>query len=316
MPTYRLNASGQYLNDAGESLYRQYKAPLGQTGGTGDFYDAAGQGLYGGGRVMSPSRSGAQLSPLQRLSKQFQEQMNAANAANEKRYLSGLNLLGLDAEGNLPAADPTKPAANSLSYIPYAGASGQTTGKTAGRFAMETSDADALARGIYNTSTALNNRAVSGGVAARESANRTADLVYRQKQTDAENARQQLGMQLGWLEGRDDVAPSYDDLIRLAELEGMGNLEGLVDASGMAGGGGGWAGNEGAAALGYGLGGLLNFLGPGFGGAVPAATSRRTGGPSLGQLRNAKKKGQTYAASQRAKNQRLVDSGYDLSSIA
>lgn len=273
MPTYRLNASGQYLNDAGESLYRQYKAPLGQTGGTGDFYDAAGQGLYGGGRVMSPSRSGAQLSPLQRLSKQFQEQMNAANAANEKRYLSGLNLLGLDAEGNLPAADPTKPAANSLSYIPYAGASGQTTGKTAGRFAMETSDADALARGIYNTSTALNNRAVSGGVAARESANRTADLVYRQKQTDAENARQQLGMQLGWLEGRDDVAPGYDDLIRLAELEGMGNLDGLVDASGMAGGGGGgWLGADGAAALGFGFGNLANWLGGSqFGGAFRAA---------------------------------------------
>lgn len=287
MATYKLQGNGQFLADGGQPLFNTFKLQ-----GDRSYVDQSGRNLWGGGggKAISPSQTGTQMSSLQRLSQQFQQQMDAANAANQGRYLNGLSLLGLDPDGNLPAADPNKPAPNTLGYIPYAGASGATTGKTAGRLAMETSDADALARGIYNTSTALNTRAVSGGVAARNAANQTADMVYRQKQTDQQNQMQKLGMQLGWLEGKDDIGPNYDQLIQLAQLEGAGNLEGLVDAGG-GGGGGGWLGNDGAAALGYGMGGLGNFLGAGFGGNfAPAPSSRRTSGPSLGQLRNAKKR--------------------------
>lgn len=284
MATYKLQGNGQYIADGGQPLFNTFKLQ-----GDRSYVDQSGRNLWGGGgKAISPSQSGTQMSSLQRLSQQFQQQMDAANAANQGRYLSGLNLLGLDPNGNAPAADPNKPAPNTLGYIPYAGASGATTGKTAGRLAMETSDADALSRGIYNTSTALNTRAVSGGVAARNAANQTADMVYRQKQTDQQNEQQKLGMQLGWLEGKDDIGPNYDQLIQLAQLEGMGNLDGLVDAGG--GGGGGWLGNDGAAALGYGMGGLGSFLGPGFAASSRSGSSQRNSGPSLGQLRNAKKR--------------------------
>lgn len=286
MATYKLQGNGQYLAAGGQPLFNTFALQ-----GDRSYVDQSGRNLWGGGggTALSPSQTGTKLSSLQRLSQQFQQQMDAANAANQGRYLNGLSLLGLDANGNLPAADPNKPAANTLGYIPYAGASGATTGKTAGRLAMETSDADALARGIYNTSTALNTRAVSGGVAARNAANQTADMVYRQKQTDQQNEQAKLGMRLDWLQGKEDIGPNYDQLIQLAQLEGAGNLEGLVDAGG-GGGGGGWLGNDGAAALGYGVGGLSNFLGAGFGGNfAPAPSSRRNSGPTLGQLRNAKK---------------------------
>jgi len=286
MATYKLQGNGQYIADGGQPLFNTFKLQ-----GDRSYVDQSGRNLWGGGgTAISPSQSGTQMSSLQRLSQQFQQQMDAANAANQGRYLNGLSLLGLDPNGNLPAADPNKPAPNTLGYIPYAGASGATTGKTAGRLAMETSDADALARGIYNTSTALNTRAVSGGVQARNAANQTADMVYRQRQTDQQNEQAKLGMRLDWLQGKEDVGPNYDQLIQLAQLEGAGNLDGLVDAGGGGGGGGGWLGNDGAAALGYGMGGLGNFLGAGFGGNfAPAPSSRRSSGPTLGQLRNMKK---------------------------
>lgn len=256
-------------------------------------------------------------SAIEKLLANYKSELAAANKRNEARYNQGMQLLGLAPQNDgRPegytgyyhpggyAPGPTDPTAPGYMGIPAIGPDGRTYhtgyGNTpvgggggggyvdpgVGRAGAAISKQDAVSRGIYNTSTALNNDAVAYSTAMNDMAMRNAQLNMAQQQQadsnryrDAELADRQRARQLDWISSYDDVQPDLSPILQMIQQQGQGSTEGMVYGGGGGGGGG------------YGGGGFMDASQ--FGYQIPSVglysepPKKKPSGPSLGQLRNA-----------------------------
>jgi hypothetical protein len=130
--------------------------------------------------------------------------------------------------------------------------------------------AAAMDRGIYNTSTALNQL----GTAKAEGDRLLADVEAKRAEGKLNSDVALTGEKLGFLERRTDTYPDYDRLVGMEKMRGSGSLEGLDGGGYAGGGGGGYGGGAGGFA---GIGGA-GYGVPGFGGGgydMPQAPSQK-----------------------------------------
>lgn len=177
--------------------YPDFQNPLAGTTGTGTGTTGTGStGTVTGGTTGTPS-GGTSL--VQNLAGSYQGAIDSANAANENRFASGLELL-------LKRAEQAGSAIQGLTYEGNADI-GRMFGQQRAR-----ADQDLINRGLANTTV---REGVMRGYATDEQAarNRYADDQTR-KNID-ENYRQQQGM-VDWIGARNDVAPDTGQLASLA----------------------------------------------------------------------------------------------------
>mgnify|MGYP000293489812 FL=1 len=173
-----------------------FQNPLGGGTGTGTGTGTTGTGSTGTGTGGTPS-GGSGL--VQNLAGSYQGAINSANAANENRFATGLELLLKRAEQ----------AGSAIQGLTYEGMNdiGRMFGQQRDR-----ADQDLINRGLANTTV---REGIMRGYATDEQAarNRYADDQTR-KNID-ENYRQQQGM-VDWLGARNDVGPDVGQLANLA----------------------------------------------------------------------------------------------------
>lgn len=189
--------------------------------------------------------------PVSSLATEYKKLLKASNDANEARDLRGSQLLGMESGDEWrrqgfatpDAYERHKAFATAPTVAPMPVPQPMdVTG--AAKAAVGNSRANAIDRGIHNTSTALNRENAAALRAAQEAnavnygqqmqAYQAAEATRRY---DTEVADRRLGRQLDWLDSRDDIPPNMDRLAQIASTEGEGNTEGM--AYPMAGGGGG-----------------------------------------------------------------------------
>jgi hypothetical protein len=234
------------------------------------------------------------------LQKRMKELQDQANQANLDRYNQGRALLGLedpDAWRQAGFGDRTsyqahqarlaqESAANRAGSMGGVGGGfsgggfggGGFSGTAAGVGAAGgnitpqalASRVQAKQRGIYNSSTALNQEAVTNSLALADSARadqarqfQLEQFAESQRRADQSAADQLRGEQLDWLYKRNDIQPDLDRLKELAATEGEGTTEGMsypVAPAGLGGGGGAIGGSAygGAGQSGY----LFPYLSP------------------------------------------------------
>jgi hypothetical protein len=133
--------------------------------------------------------------------------------------------------------------------------------------------AAAMDRGIYNTSTALNQL----GTAKAEGDRLLADVEAKRAEGKTNSDVALTNEKLGFLERRTDSYPDYDRLVGMEKMRGSGSLEGIGGYDGGFGGGGGGAAMGGFAGIGgagygFGGGGGGGYAG---GGQAPAQDPRK-----------------------------------------
>ena len=188
----------------------------------GDSFSVGGQTFRWNGRDAQQVDANGNVSSgggsLSGLAGEFQAKMDEANAANEARYQQGMAGYGqLEGEvmgmyggmGNQRMADIDRAAEQKYSAI------GQ----------------DAVSRGLAGTTAP---RSDHYGVfrEAQGAKNQLAEDVTGQQANALMNIR---GGALGFLERREDVAPNYDQLIRLAEMTGQAGYGGTAGLYGQMG---------------------------------------------------------------------------------
>lgn len=135
----------------------------------------------------------------------------------------------------------------------------------------------AIARGIYNSTPALNAEVVKSGDVSMKIANMNNSLLDSQRNFEMQKAAAKAGILGDKAKFEENITNAYPDLNQLIELEklvGSGSQEGL-QAPVIGGGGGGSSGgfgewNNNAAALGY---GLPTFMGGGYQSRTPRGSA-------------------------------------------
>lgn len=242
MATFRSTADGRFVNDQGQSLYQTYRAPVGSSGGTGDFFNSAGVGLINGAPTSpyGPAPGRPQATPsnpadlARELRDQYRQQMDAANAANEKRWQDAL---GLNAGLRDRMMGFTNPADNSKvpGYMDSWGAGAKLAVTQGVQNAVGDINQAAADRGIYNSSASLNRLASAGAAGGAQIANIEQQRIANQAAMDASLTNDRIGL----LERKNDNAPDLNQLVQLERLVGSGTTEGMEGAPIYGGGGGG-----------------------------------------------------------------------------
>jgi len=185
----------------GGFTFPTFENPLGGSGTTGGSVGTTGSGTTGGSGVATTTGSGGTgTNPLVgQLAGSYQTAIDSANAANENRFSTGLELLLKRAEQ----------AGSSIQNLNYEGMNDIGRNFTQQR---ARADQDLINRGLGNTTV---REGIFRGYTSDESAarNRFADDQVR-KNID-ENFRQQQGM-VDWLGARNDVGPDVGQLANLA----------------------------------------------------------------------------------------------------
>jgi hypothetical protein len=216
--------------------------------------------IYGGAPRSVASRRAATFKRLDDLRKQ-------ANAANEARYNEARGLLGMEDPNAWQKAgfgDPTSYAAHQARLAgeaaataapPLPGASPAFVAAAGGNLTPQAmaSRVQAKQRGIYNTSTALNQEAVKNSLALQD-ADRTNRALAMQEQQVAEASRRAeqaradalRAERLNLLYRKNDIAPRTDEAMAAAAAEGDGTTEGMSYPMASGGGGGNRGGQGGA----------------------------------------------------------------------
>lgn len=239
--------------------YQGYVNTLaGQTPGMSRYVPAggiAGRGAYGAAR--------AGLSPREHLQKRTADLLKQANQANLSRYDEGRELLGLDdglewqrqgfaapsaydEHREFKARQAAEAAGGAGGGMSFGNPAGGTVGAEGGNITPQAlaSRVQAKQRGIYNSSTALNQEAVTNSLALRDAAvadrglamqsAQFAEQVRRADQSAAERLRDQ---QLQWIYQRNDRAPDLNRVAQIADTDGEGTTEGLSYPIASGGGG-------------------------------------------------------------------------------
>jgi hypothetical protein len=325
-----------------------YYNPAGSSGGTpiGDWTkwqtDAApakkqSYQVYGDGTPVNPPKKGF----LQSLYDEQKAKYGEAKAANEGRYNQGLALLGLGSNGSpMNMTVNGQPASSTVGQYPMpnfqmpyqdpiaqgpASSSINWNGKNTELGAK--ADQDAVSRGIYNTSGALNQKGLSNSLALMEQdrANKAQamqersmlnDAAYRQaafnygaQQDQASRDDMLRGQRIDWIGGRQDPYPDPSVIATLAGQYGSGTQQGLDPGAFMGGGGGGFASAE---SLGFNIPGQSYGYG-GFdwsgGGGRGYSTQR---GPSAAETAQAARMRQDEMDAKRAYGARRLAPGGDM----
>jgi len=258
-----------------------YTAPAGGVGLMGFDYNAAARAnaernrIYQGvpGSNIGPSgvlgmggdrgAGGYGGSALSDLYGDYRKAYSDANAKNEERYGQVLGMYD-QAPGYQP---PTLPEARTTGNTAQIGGQNIYGGASAPIYAAQTArvNQDAVSRGIYNTSGALNNASVTNSLALQDAADRTREISNRERLADYDRQYQAYDRgvdrgdmlrreKAGFIERREDVAPDMGLMAQIAMKMGEGSTAGL-DAGAFGGGygGGGGGGMASAASMGYGL---------------------------------------------------------------
>jgi len=286
-----------------------YTAPAGGVGLMGFDYNAAARAnaernrIYQGvpGSNIGPSgvmgmggdrgAGGYGGSALSDLYGDYRKAYSDANAKNEERYGQVLGMYD-QAPGYQP---PTLPEARTTGNTAQIGGQNIYGGASAPIYAAQTArvNQDAVSRGIYNTSGALNNASVTNSLALQDAADRTREISNRERLADYDRQYQAYDRgvdrgdmlrreKAGFIERREDVAPDMGLMAQIAMKMGEGSTAGL-DAGAFGGGygGGGGGGMASAASMGYGLPMGAGYWGGGGGGSGGGSSG---GGNPYGML--------------------------------
>jgi hypothetical protein len=200
--------------------FPDFQNPLTGTGGTGTGTGTGGTGTTTGGSVATGGTPVGNTSLVGNLANSYQGAIDSANAANENRFATGLELL-------LKRAEQAGMATQGLTYEGMNDI-GRMFGQQRAR-----SDQDLINRGLSNTTV---REGIMRGYATDEQAarNRYADDQTR-KNID-ENFRQQQGM-VDWLGARNDVGPDVGQLANLASGVGAAGPGASTGTAGQTTGG-------------------------------------------------------------------------------
>ena len=271
MAQYKVNAAGQYINEAGDHLYDTFSQNAG-----GQFINSQGANLYGnvnspygGGsasqRSMAYAASQPAASPAslaQQLRQQYADSMKAANEANDLRYGEAL---GLNADlrlRQLGGVDPVTGEKKLGAYETY-GTDQKLQIQQAAQNAAGDINQAAADRGIYNTSASLNRLASAGAAAGVGIAGVEQDKLRLKNAADSQLTNDRIGL----IQSKVDQQPDLNQLIQLEQMSGSGSTDGMY-GGGVYGGGGGGAGGFNqynpfisAGAMGYSMPGSYNVYG-------------------------------------------------------
>jgi hypothetical protein len=256
--------------------------------GTGRYRESVVQPVYG--TPNAPARMPA-VNPKQTLRDKvfadYKKQFDAANNANQGRYdeAKGVMLNGIPMGPNYSPGPPEEFAMTQVPlqpgvYTPPQAATDAINkakdlfgsvgkvGEIAFRGGAASADQQAVNRGIYNTSTGLNTREVTGSTAAMAAqqstiragldAQRQGMDVYGAAQDDERRKRLDY---VNLLQSKTDAQPDISPLLKLAMTEGSGTTQGMEYAPSYGGGGGGYR-NPGIGGSGYGAYGSPMYGGP------------------------------------------------------